>query len=216
MAKNHVFVGLYGSGKTELAINYAIKLRKDFQKVAIADVDIVSPYFRIRNFQHVLESHNIVVITAPEKLMNADLPIITASVAGYLDNPEYRVVLDVGGDERGVVVLGYLKEHLVDASVYLVVNTKRPFSQTAEQITQIAKTFENRCGVKIDFLVNNTNLGSKTDPKIIDEGEKILQKASEMLAKPVAFTVVDNSIDYNGRFDILHIERFVKAKEESS
>ena len=216
MAKNYVFVGLYGSGKTELAINYAIRLKKESQKVAIADVDIVSPYFRIRDFQQILHSHGIVVITAPEKLMNADLPIVTASVAGYLDNPEYRVVLDVGGDERGIVVLGYLKEHLVDTDVYLVVNTKRPFSQRVEQIVQIAKALENRSGVKIDFLVNNTNLGSQTSPEIINEGEVILQQVSETLEKPVAFTVVADSIDYDGKFNVVHIERFVKSKEESS
>ncbi|WP_041082294.1 P-loop NTPase family protein [Thermotoga profunda] len=216
MAKNHVFVGLYGSGKTELAINYAIRLKKESQKVAIADVDIVSPYFRIRDFQQILHSHGIVVITAPEKLMNADLPIVTASVAGYLDNPEYRVVLDIGGDERGIVVLGYLKEHLVDTNVYLVVNTKRPFSQRVEQIVQIAKALENRSGVKIDFLVNNTNLGSQTSPEIINEGEVILQQVSEILEKPVAFTVVADSIDYDGKFNVVHIERFVKSKEESS
>lgn len=216
MAKNHVFVGLYGSGKTELAINYAIRLKKESQKVAIADVDIVSPYFRIRDFQQILHSHGIVVITAPEKLMNADLPIVTASVAGYLDNPEYRVVLDIGGDERGIVVLGYLKEHLVDTNVYLVVNAKRPFSQRVEQIVQIAKALENRSGVKIDFLVNNTNLGSQTSPEIINEGEVILQQVSEILEKPVAFTVVADSIDYDGKFNVVHIERFVKSKEESS
>lgn len=216
MAKNYVFVGLYGSGKTELAINYAIRLKKESQKVAIADVDIVSPYFRIRDFQQILHSHGIVVITAPEKLMNADLPIVTASVAGYLDNPEYRVVLDVGGDERGIVVLGYLKEHLVDTDVYLVVNTKRPFGQRVEQIVQIAKALENRSGVKIDFLVNNTNLGSQTSPEIINEGEVILQQVSEILEKPVAFTVVADSIDYDGKFNVVHIERFVKSKEESS
>ncbi|HEY8542886.1 MAG TPA: cobalamin biosynthesis protein CobQ [Pseudothermotoga sp.] len=216
MAKNYVFVGLYGSGKTELAINYAIRLKKESQKVAIADVDIVSPYFRIRDFQQILHSHGIVVITAPEKLMNADLPIVTASVAGYLDNPEYRVVLDIGGDERGIVVLGYLKEHLVDTDVYLVVNTKRPFSQRVEQIVQIAKALENRSGVKIDFLVNNTNLGSQTSPEIINEGEVILQQVSETLEKPVAFTVVADSIDYDGKFNVVHIERFVKSKEESS
>jgi len=214
MAKNYVFVGLYGSGKTELAINYAIKLRKEFAKVALADVDIVSPYFRSRDFRKILQTHDIVLITPPERILNADLPVLSASVAGYLDNPEYRVVLDVGGDERGIVVLGYLKEHLKDTEVYLVVNTKRPFSQTSEEIVQLARNLENRSKTKIDFLVNNTNLGSQTNSELVEEGEKILQEASEILQKPVSYTVVANSIPYRGKFEVFRIERFVKNKED--
>lgn len=213
MAKNHVFVGLYGSGKTELAINYAIKLKKDFEKVALIDVDIVSPYFRVRDFQHALEASGIVIVMPPQKIKNADLPVITQAVAGYLDNPQFKVVLDVGGDERGIVVLGYLKEHLFDTNVYLVVNTKRPFSQTVEQIVYVAKMLEERSGVRIDFLVNNTNLGSQTTCEIVYEGEKILQQASIILEKPIAFTVAADSIRYDGENELFRIERFVKTKE---
>lgn len=216
MAKNHVFVGLYGSGKTEIAINYAMRLKRDFEKVAIGDVDIVSPYFRVRDYQQMIEKVGIVVITPPKNLSKADLPIITASVAGYLDNPQYRVVLDVGGDERGIVALGYLKEHLINTSVYLVINTKRPFSQKVEQIVHIAQNLESRCGVRIDFLVNNTNLGSNTDANMIREGEKIVLQASKILNKPVAFTVVTNSIDFASEISLFHIERYVKNKEELS
>lgn len=216
MAKNHVFVGLYGSGKTEIAINYAMRLKKDFEKVAIADVDIVSPYFRVRDYQQMIEKVGIVVITPPKNLSKADLPIITASVAGYLDNPQYRVVLDVGGDERGIVALGYFKEHLINTDVYLVINTKRPFSQKVEQIVRIAQNLESRCGVRIDFLVNNTNLGSNTDANMIREGEKIVLQASKILKKPVAFTVVTNSIDFASEISLFHIERYVKNKEELS
>lgn len=216
MAKNHVFVGLYGSGKTEIAINYAINLKKKFEKVAIADVDIVSPYFRVRDQQQIIEEMGIIVIIPPKALSKADLPMITASVAGYLDNPEYKVVLDIGGDERGIVALGYLRDHLFESNIYLVVNTRRPFSQSTEQIVEIAKNLERRCGLKIDFLVNNTNLGSHTDVNMIKEGEEIIDQASKILDKPVAFTVVANSISFKGKFELLYIERFVKDKEELS
>jgi len=40
-----VFTGHFGSGKTVIAINYALRLKNDGRNVCIADLDIVNPYF---------------------------------------------------------------------------------------------------------------------------------------------------------------------------
>ena len=41
-----LFAGHYGSGKTNIAVNYALHLRETGLPVRIADLDIVNPYFR--------------------------------------------------------------------------------------------------------------------------------------------------------------------------
>ncbi len=212
MAKNYIFVGLYGSGKTEIAINFALRLRRLYENVALADLDVVSPYFRVRDVKGILEQRGLAVLTPPEAVMRADVPLISASVGGYLDNLKYKVVLDVGG-EKGTIVLGSLREKLSRCVTYLVVNTRRPFSQTAEEIVNIARALEAVSGVNIDFLINNSNLGDETTPDIVKEGEEILEQASKILDKPVAYTVVANGVQFNGKFETFRIERFLKSKE---
>ena len=44
-----LFAGHYGSGKTNIAVNYALHLKESGIDVKIADLDIVNPYFRTRD-----------------------------------------------------------------------------------------------------------------------------------------------------------------------
>lgn len=124
--QSHIFIGMGGSGKTEIAINIAIKLKEKNPNVAIVDLDVVTPYFRVRDKIEELKSMNLFVITPPEKYIYVDLPIVPAEVGGYLVNPNYKTVLDVGGDEKGATVLGSLKNFLDNSKkvVYFVVNTR--------------------------------------------------------------------------------------------
>lgn len=215
MSKNSVFVGLFGSGKTEIAINFALRLKSVERHVAIADIDIVSPYFRTRDVRSLLEKRGLTVITPPRQLMKADLPIITASVAGYLNNTSYDVVLDVGGEESGIVVLGYLEEHLKDADFYFVVNTKRPFTTDIEGIMNSIDRLRKRARIEIDFLVNNTNTGDETNPEIVKEGEEIIREVSNLMKIPVAFSVVKKDLRVNDTiFPIFGMERFMTLDKE--
>ncbi|SHH32539.1 cobalamin biosynthesis protein CobQ [Thermosipho atlanticus] len=211
MSKNYVFIGLFGSGKTEVAINYALYLRGEYDKVAIADVDIISPYFRTRDVIEQLEEKGVKVITPPGVLKYADLPIISGAVAGYLQNKEYKTVLDVGGEENGVVVVGYLKPYLEDAEVSLVINTRRPFTSTVEGIIKTYEQLRKIAKVEVKYLVNNTNLSTETTNEIILEGEEIVSKASEILKVPVKFTVVPDFIKaINTKYPVFRITRFMK------
>jgi len=213
VSKNYVFIGLFGSGKTEVAINYSIFLRKQHDKVAIADVDIISPYFRTRDVVDLLEKKGIKVITPPGALKYADLPIVSGAVAGFLQNKEYKTVLDVGGEENGVVVVGYLKPYLEDAEISLVVNTRRPFTSTVDGIIKTYEQLSKIAKIKIDYLVSNTNLSLETTKEIILEGEEIVSKASEILEVPVKFTVVPDFIsDVETKYPKFKIERFMKME----
>ncbi|WP_126993827.1 cobalamin biosynthesis protein CobQ [Thermosipho globiformans] len=211
MAKNFVFVGLFGSGKTEVAINYALKLKNEYENVAIADVDIISPYFRTRDAIDELEAEGIKVVTPPGALKHADLPIVTGAVAGYLNNPQYKTVLDVGGEENGIVVVGYLKPHLKNTEIYMVVNTRRPFTSTVEGIVKTYQQLTEVAKIKIDYLINNSNLSSETTKEVILEGERILKEASQVLEVPVKYTVIPDFLeDFETEFPKFRLKRFMK------
>ena len=44
-----LFAGHYGSGKTNVALNFARQLKRTAPRVAVADLDIVNPYFRTKD-----------------------------------------------------------------------------------------------------------------------------------------------------------------------
>lgn len=213
MAKNYAFIGLFGSGKTEVAINWALKLKNEGHKVAIVDADIISPYFRTRDVAEELETYGLVTVYPRGALKNADLPIITGAAIGYLVNPDFKTVLDVGGEENGVVVLGYLKPYLGDVEVNLVVNIARPFSSTVDGVVRAYETLRTVARVKVDYLINNANLSYETDAELIRRGEEVLAKVSELIGVPVKFTVVPDFIGDDGfRYPVFKIRRFMRME----
>lgn len=214
MAKNYAFIGLFGSGKTEIAINWALKLKEEHDKVAIIDGDIISPYFRTRDVAELLESKGLVTVYPKGALRNADLPIITGGAIGYLSNKEYKTVMDVGGEENGVVVLGYLKPYLGDAEISMVVNIARPFSSTVEAIIRAYEQLRRVARIKVDYLINNANLSYETSVELIRKGEEILSQVSEQIEVPVKFTVVPEFItEDNFRYPVFKIKRFMRMEE---
>ncbi len=209
--KNVAFVGMFGSGKTELAINYAVMLARREEKVALADLDFVSPYFRSRDKKGFLEELGIKVLVPPGKYIWADTPMIPPEVFGFLTNKEFRTVLDVGGEEDGVVVLGYLRAFLKDTTTFFVVNTRRPFTDSVEGIVNFYRKLETRAKVKFDYLVVNTNLAHETTEEIIKEGEEIVESAAKELGVPVAFTVVPSFLaDCDCKYEKFIIDRYLE------
>ena len=49
-----IVTGHYGTGKTEFSVNLALALAKEGRPVALADLDIVNPYFRSRERRSLL------------------------------------------------------------------------------------------------------------------------------------------------------------------
>lgn len=214
MAKNYAFIGLFGSGKTEIAINWAIKLKEEYEKVAIIDGDIISPYFRTRDVAENLEKLGVVTVYPKGALRNADLPIITGGAIGYLSNQEYKTVIDVGGEENGIVVLGYLKPYLGDAEISMVINIARPFSSTVDSIIKAYEQLRRVARINVDYLINNANLSYETSIDLIRKGEEILDEVSQRIEVPVKFTVVPEFISENNfKYPIFRIKRFMRMEE---
>ncbi len=212
-ARVFVYVGMFGSGKTELAINTAVELKKEEKNVALLDIDVISPYFRSRDKKEPLEKLGIKVISPPGALSHADLPIITAQVGGYISNENFFTVADVGGNEDGATVLGSLKPFLdkVNKKVFFVINTLRPFSSTFEEIVKNVKKISTVSRTRIDYLVNNTNIAQETSLEDVKRGEELIKKVSEYLEIPVAFSVVREGMDFQGDFPVLKLKRYLKT-----
>lgn len=210
--KCHVIIGMFGSGKTEIALNSAIYLKKQYEKVAIADIDVISPYFRTRDEIDILENMGIKVITPPRKFMHADLPIIPAAVGGYISNPEYQIIIDAGGNEDGSTVVGSLKNFLDQANVatYFVINTRRPFMNTVEDIEYYIERLSAKARRKVNYLISNSNLQDETTEEIILKGERILKEVSQKTGIPVAFTVVPDFLkEVKTEFPKFILKRFL-------
>lgn len=131
-----LFAGHYGSGKTNVAINYALLLKKSFERVKIADLDIVNPYFRTKDSERVLEENAVELISSDYAGTNVDFPALPAKAYSIIDDVGVHAVIDVGGDDRGALVLGRYSDKIKageDYEMFFVINKYRPLTRDAQK-----------------------------------------------------------------------------------
>lgn len=187
-----IFAGAFGSGKTEIALNYALHVAQNGQKTALVDLDIVSPYFRSRDVAVELAAKGIEVIAPAGELAQADLPVIVPRIYGALADPRLTVVIDVGGDDPGATALGQFSDELekLKYAMLLVVNTCRPFTRDIPGIVQMRETIERATHLKATGIIANPNLGVETTPGTIRTGLSVVQEASQNLGLPLVAATV--------------------------
>ena len=136
-----VIVGNYGSGKTEVSINLAVTSKRKGLHVRVADLDLVNPYFRTREARKALEAFDIDVVLPPQEYLQADLPILSPSIAGMIRQPDGLALLDVGGDDAGAMVLAALADAFsgVQVDMLQVVNPLRPQTATSSTASLMSK-----------------------------------------------------------------------------
>ena len=177
MKRINIFVGHYGSGKTEVSINFAIKNKVDL----IADLDTVNPYFRTNDAKEILEKENIRVVAPYYAGTNVDLPSLPPDVYAAFTGDK-TAVLDIGGDDDGAAVLGRFKNYITDenSEVYFVVNVLRPETDSVEKIIEMIEAVEYTSRLKVTKLINNSNLMEETTYSHVEKGEEIVKKVSEV------------------------------------
>jgi hypothetical protein len=186
-----IFVGEFGSGKTEIAINYAMKIRNNQLLAAIVDIDLVKPYFRARENRILLEQAGVFLAAPDARLANSDLPIMPQNLMKVLYDPEYQVIMDVGGGESAIVLAQLerqLKENGYEA--YFVINTRRPFTQTPDEIEEILRKVESASRLKISGLISNTNIGRETKINHVLDGLAVTEEASRKMGIPIKWVVI--------------------------
>ena len=187
-----VIVGNYGSGKTEVAINLAVNRKRSGLDVRIADLDLVNPYFRTREARKALEALGITVVLPPEEYMQADLPILSPTIAGMIRQPDGLTLLDAGGDDAGAMVLAALGDAFsgIDVHMLQVVNPLRPQTATIEGCLKIKDEIEAAAKLTITGLIGNANLIDETGTQEILEGYDFLQRLSAASGLPLEFITV--------------------------
>lgn len=216
----NIFCGNYGSGKTEIAINYTLTLKEYYPLVAIIDLDIVNPYFRSREAGDFLRQKKIDVIYPEGALAYADLPAVSPEIIGKLNRPDYQLVFDVGGDDAGAVALGsyFQKISIEPYELFFVVNPYRPFTRDAEGVREILEDVQRASRLKAKKIISNPNLGLETGVEEVLAGHQKVMEISDELGIPVAFlTVLEklvSKVESEVAEDILPIKRFMKTPWE--
>lgn len=193
-----IYVGSFGSGKTEIAINYSLKKAQEKKngKVIIADLDIVNPYFCSREMKEILEIHGVTVISPTGQFSMADAPFISPEIKGVLEGSERIFILDVGGDDIGSRSLSGFYPILknIHYQMNLVVNPFRPFTKNYTEIKKMLDEIEIASRLKVNNLISNPNLGLKTDIETLIKGHEIVKEVSEKLYLPIKYLVIDQKI----------------------
>lgn len=193
MKRVTLFSGHYGSGKTNIAVNYALGLKKEGLKTLIADLDIVNPYFRTRDSEEALKDAGVEIVVSSYANTNVDVPALPEEMYRIVDDIKTHAVVDVGGDDRGALALGRLAPKLMEENDYemvFVMNFFRPLTRTADALIKVLREVENASGMKVTALLNNSNLGQATQTGDIVKTDALAKEVSERTSLPLLGTTV--------------------------
>ncbi len=184
-----IFTGHFGSGKTEMAINYSIASARGGNKTIIVDLDIVNPFFRTTEKKDILESQGIKVISPVFAGTGMDIPSLPPQIYSVFQSKEYKVIFDVGGDDLGATALGRFYPYFVEEiyNMYYVINVHRPLSGNKQDIIDMLRSIEFRSRLDVTYLVNNSNISHETTICDIMKGQPIVEEVSKELNIPIAY-----------------------------
>lgn len=192
-----LFAGHYGSGKTNIAINYALYLKRAGYPVSIADLDIVNPYYRTLDSKKELDEAGIRLIVSRFANTNLDAPALPQDMYAVVDDRRLTCVLDVGGDDRGALALGRLSRKIReedDYEMYMVINKYRPLTPDAASILEIRQEIELAGGLPFTGIINNSNLGAETTAETVLESGAFAEECAELLGLPLVATSVERCL----------------------
>ena len=189
-----LFAGHYGSGKTNIAVNYVRELRRRRDRVLLADLDIVNPYYRAKDSAGELTAEGIRVISSFFANSNVDLPALPQEIYAITDDRRWACVLDVGGDDRGALALGRLVPAILEENDYemlLVVNRFRPLTRDAENVMEVVSEIGAACRLPFTGIVNNSNLGAETTAEDVLGSLPFAEEVARRSGLPVVMTSVE-------------------------
>ena len=192
-----LFAGHYGSGKTNIAVNYALHLAKEGNKVCIADLDIVNPYFRTTDSERELEAAGIRLVSPQYANSNVDLPALPAESYRLVQDKSALGIMDIGGDDRGAYALGRYAEAIKEENDYrmaFVVNCYRPLTSTVEDTVEIMKEIEAASGMKFNCIVNKSNLGPETTAETVLQSLDFVQRLSRETGLEIWMHTAEESV----------------------
>ncbi|WMJ76394.1 MULTISPECIES: ATP-binding protein [unclassified Sedimentibacter] len=189
-----IIIGHYGSGKSEFSVNYAVKMKEQYENVSIADLDIVNPYFRSREKRDFFEKIGVKVFDSSIKNTAIDIPALPAELTGVILNPNEKSILDVGGDPVGARVLARYSDQIksTDYDMFFVINGNRPETSTVEGALKYLRLIEATSKLKVTGLINNTHMLKETTAEDVEFGHELTEKVSWETDIPIRYEVVIN------------------------
>lgn len=190
-----ILCGHYGTGKTNVAVNLALAMAKE-HPVTVADLDIVNPYFRTLDSAAAFEQAGIRLICSKFANSNVDIPSLPPDLYAITDDKSRRVVVDVGGDDSGAMVLGRLAPAITAEDSYemlLVVNRYRPMTPDIPSTVEVMREIEAASHLRFTGIVNNSNLGDATSAGVVLRTVEYAEELAKATGLPlVATTVADH------------------------
>ena len=217
-----LFCGHYGTGKTNAAVNYAFYLKRALGKnVKIADMDIVNPYFRTKDSEKELGEAGIELISPHYANTNVDLPALPQELYGLFEFKDSYAVLDIGGDDRGALVLGRLRPAILEEGDYemlLVINMYRPLTPDPESTVEVMREIELAANMRFTGIINNSNLGRETTAETVLASLPYAEEVSRLTSLPIVMTTAEQSVakELDGRvkdlFPLALQKNFIESK----
>ena len=192
-----VFAGHYGSGKTNVAVNYALWLKEKESYVSVADLDIVNPYFRTKDSQKMLENNKIRLISSEFAGSNVDTPALPGEIYSVFADKSQHAVLDVGGDDRGALALGRYVPLILEENNYevlFVINKYRFLTKDAKSTIEVMREIEEASKIKFTAIVNNSNIGEETKEDDVLSSVSYANEVSELSGLDIKMTTVKRSL----------------------
>ena len=201
-----LFAGHYGSGKTNIAVNYALHLAGEGKKVCIADLDIVNPYFRTKDSAKELEAAGVDLISPQFANTNVDLPALPAEAYRLVTDKASYGIMDIGGDDRGAYALGRYVPAILEEDNYrmaFVANSYRPLTRTPEDGMEVMREIEAACGLRFTCIINNSNLGTETTAQTVLDSISYITALSELSGLPIWLhtATIEVSKDLNNKLE---------------
>ena len=192
-----LFAGHYGSGKTNIAVNYAMYLAREGKRVCIADLDIVNPYFRTKDSEKELNALGIRLVSPQYANSNVDLPALPAESYRLVQDKSTFGIMDIGGDDRGAYALGRFKDAIKAENDYrmaFVVNCHRPLTSSVEDTVEIMREIEAASGLEFTCIVNNSNLGPETTPETVLDSLDFINELCEKTGLDLWIHTAESSV----------------------
>ena len=193
MKKVYVLIGNYGSGKTELALNFAFRAAEAGKRTELLDLDMVNTYFRLTERGKMTEMKEIRLVSPNFACAGIETLSVPAEVASAFAMDWDTVIFDVGGDAVGATAVGRYHQDFMELEpgaleVLNVVNVRRPLAGTVERILKLQEEMQIHSRLRITGIVNNTNLAGMTTDLELRDGYEMIREVSEKTGVPVLYT----------------------------
>ena len=213
MKKVKVLIGNYGSGKSELALNFAMQSAARGERTELIDLDMVNTYFRLTERGKMVEQKEIRLVSPNFACSGIETLSLPAEVQSAFVLDWDSVIFDVGGDDVGATALGQLHRQIETAGYEMlyVVNRYRVLSTKPEETLPLLREIETASHLKATAIVNNSNLAVQTDMQTVLDAVPFAKKAAELCHLPLLYsTVPDFAVENTLPEGFKAVKRYVR------